>query len=99
MHRTFTWGHGYTCYLSSDILKMADFNSKYDHLENPEEAVEMDQNKKKCVIPESELSCLDACNESPASTQTEEARQKEKNAFKIEGKVNFWLKSFQTHKK
>lgn len=54
---------------------------------------------KKYVIPESELACLDACNDSRASTQTEEARQKDKNAFKIEGKDTFWLKSFQTHQK
>lgn len=53
----------------------------------------------KFVIPESELACLDACNDSRASTQTEEARQKDKNAFKIEGKDTFWLKSFQTHQK
>lgn len=54
---------------------------------------------KKFVIPESELACLDACNDSRASTQTEEARQKDKNAFKIEGKDKFWLKLFQTHQK
>lgn len=45
MLRTFTWGHGYTCYLATDILKIADLNSKYDfapHLENPEETEEMD---------------------------------------------------------
>lgn len=54
---------------------------------------------KKFVIPESELAFLDACNDSRASTQTEEARQKDKNAFKIEGKDTFWLKSFQTHQK
>lgn len=53
----------------------------------------------KFVIPESELACLDACNDSCASTQTEEARQKDTNAFKIEGKDTFWLKSFQTHQK
>lgn len=54
---------------------------------------------KKFVIPESELACLDACNDSRASTQTDEARQKDKSAFKIEGKDTFWLKSFQTHQK
>lgn len=54
---------------------------------------------KKFVIPESELACLDACNDSRASTQTDETRQKDKNAFKIEGKDTFWLKSFQTHQK
>lgn len=45
MHRTFTWGHGYTCFLATDILKIADLNSKYDfapHLEKPEETEEMD---------------------------------------------------------
>lgn len=104
MHRTFTWGHGYTCYLATDILKIADLNSKYDfapHLENPEETEEMDQNTLQVyfVIPESELACLDTCNDSRACTQTEEARQKDTNAFKIEGKDTFWLKSFQTHQK
>lgn len=45
MHNTFTVGHGYICYLASDILKMANFNSKDNfapHLENPEETEEMD---------------------------------------------------------
>lgn len=86
IHKTSTWGYVYNCYLANGILKMAGFNSKYDfapRLENPEETEEIDENSlEEIFITEFELACLDVCYKSPASTQTEEARQEIKMLLK-----------------
>lgn len=75
---------------------MAGFNSKYDfapRFENPEATEEIDQNTlEEIFITEIELACLDVCYESPASTQTEKARQEQKMLLKKKGRVILRLK-------